>query len=367
MSDRMQADAIIAVLKRWIEVLAKLVLAWREHRRSQRTLMISEDNGALLVHQSGANGAGRKAEPKPKVLSDATAKRVARSARGRFVILALSADKIVTRHLNVPAQAREYLAGIVRNQIERLSPWPADDVMHGFFVNEGDSASLDIQVLMTSRATIDGARATLTAAGLQVDRIVARRPDPDATPKASEPITLWSRMTDAPQEDLTTATRLIGAGIAASVAWAVVLSIFTLTMASSIRRENEELAARAKTLQRQLQAGRTPASMASLPAPQRAWLSKETAASSVIVLEALSRALPDSAHLAEIKLDGTTLRIIGNADDAPALLAPLEQTGHLSNVHFFAPTTRGPDGRQFRFHIEARIEPHIKIADEAAP
>jgi general secretion pathway protein L len=107
--------------------------------------------------------------------------------------------------------------------------------------------------------------------------------------------------------------------------------------------------------------------MASLPAPQRAWLSKETAASSVIVLEALSRALPDSAHLAEIKLDGTTLRIIGNADDAPALLAPLEQTGHLSNVHFFAPTTRGPDGRQFRFHIEARIEPHTKIADEAAP
>jgi general secretion pathway protein L len=174
-------------------------------------------------------------------------------------------------------------------------------------------------------------------------------------------------MTDAPQEDLATATRLIGGGIAAAVAWAVILSIFTLSMASSIRHESEELAARTKTLQRQLQAGRTPASMASLPAPQRAWLSKETAASSVIVLEALSRALPDSAHLAEIKLDGTTLRIIGNADDAPALLAPLEQTGHLSNVHFFAPTTRGPDGRQFRFHIEARVEPHTKIADEAAP
>jgi len=363
----MQADVIKAVLKRWIEVLARLVLAWREHRRSQRTLMISEENGALLVRQSGADAAGRNAERKPKVLSAATARRIARSARGRFVILALSADKIATRHLNVPAQAREFLAGIVRNQIERLSPWPAGEVMHGFFVSEGDSASLDIQVLMTSRATIEGARATLTAAGLEVDRIVARRPDTDATPTASEPITLWSRMTDAPQEDLATATRLIGGGIAASVVWAVILSIFTLTMASLIRHEDEELAARTKTLQRQLQAGRTPASMASLPPPQRAWLSKETAASSVIVLEALSRALPDSAHLAEIRLDGTTLRIIGNADDAPALLAPLEQPGHLSNVHFFAPTTRGPDGRQFRFHIEARVEPHIKIADEAAP
>jgi general secretion pathway protein L len=266
----------------------------------------------------------------------------------------------------VPTQAREFLAGIVRNQIERLSPWPAGEVVYGFAASD-ESASLYILVLMASRATIDGARATLASAGLQVDRIVARRPVPDATPTASEAVTLWSRMTDAPQEDLATATRLIGAGLAASVAWAVILSIFTLTMASSIRRENEELAGRAKTLQRQLQAGRTPASMASLPAPQRAWLSKETAASSVIVLEALSRALPDTAHLAEIRLEGTTLRIIGDADDAPALLAPLEQTGHLSNVHFFAPTTRGPDGRQFRFHIEARIEPHINIVDEAAP
>ena len=364
MSDRMQADVILAVLKRWIEVLAKLALAWREHRRSQRTLMISEENGALVVRQPADD---RKPEQKPKVLSGVTARRVARSARGRFVILALSADKIVTRHLHVPAQAREFLAGIVRNQIERLSPWPAGEVMHGFYANAEDGGSLDIQVLMTSRASIEGARATLAAAGLQVDRIVARRPDTEATPTTSEPVTLWSRTTDAPQEDLATATRLIGGGIAAAVAWAVILSIFTLTMASSIRHEGDELAARTKTLQRQLQAGRTPASMASLPAPQRAWLSKETAASSVIVLEALSRALPDNAHLAEIKLDGTTLRIIGNTDDAPALLAPLEHTGHLSNVHFFAPTTRGPDGRQFRFHIEARVEPHTEIADEAAP
>src|SRR5262245_26673237 len=190
MPDRMQANVIIAVLKRWIEILARLVLAWREQRRSQRTLMISEENGALVVHPSGANG--RKAGRKPKVLSSAKTRRVARSARGRFVILALSADKIVTRHLNVPAQAREFLAGIVRNQIERLSPWPAGEVMHGFYANAEDSGSLDIRVLMTSRASIEGARATLAAAGVQIDRIVARRPDTDATATTSEPITLWS-------------------------------------------------------------------------------------------------------------------------------------------------------------------------------
>src|SRR5262249_56289373 len=120
----------------------------------------------------------------------------------------------VTGHLRWPGQARECAAGMGRNEIERLSPWPAGDVMHGFYANAEDGGALDIQVLMTSRASIEGARATLAAAGLQVDRIVARRPETDATPPAtlpaSEPITLWSRTADAPQEDLATATRLIG-------------------------------------------------------------------------------------------------------------------------------------------------------------
>ena len=52
----MQADVIITVLKRWIEVLARLLLSWREHRRSQRMLMISEENGSLLVLYTCTDG-----------------------------------------------------------------------------------------------------------------------------------------------------------------------------------------------------------------------------------------------------------------------------------------------------------------------
>jgi general secretion pathway protein L len=91
---------------------------------------------------------------------------------------------------------------------------------------------------------------------------------------------------------------------------------------------------------------------------------KETSGSSVILLEALSRALPDSAYLTEIRLESGTLRIIGLADDAPGLLAPLEQSGHLTGVHFSAPTTRGSDGKSFRFSIEAHVEPRIKLEKE---
>ncbi len=52
---------------------------------------------------------------------------------------------------------------------------------------------------------------------------------------------------------------------------------------------------------------------------------------------------------------------------AAAAATRLAVEGDGSVERDLAPTTRGPDGKQFRFHIEARVEPHIKIADEAAP
>ncbi|HMH95853.1 MAG TPA: PilN domain-containing protein [Bradyrhizobium sp.] len=101
-----------------------------------------------------------------------------------------------------------------------------------------------------------------------------------------------------------------------------------------------------------------------MPPAARAWLSKEMSISSVIVMEALSRALPESAYVTEIRLEKENLRIMGLADDAPGLLAPLERSEHMTDVHFFAPTVRGPDGKLFRFSIEARVEPRIKVGED---
>ena len=97
---------------------------------------------------------------------------------------------------------------------------------------------------------------------------------------------------------------------------------------------------------------------------ERAWVLKETAPSGVIVLETLSRALPDTAYVTELSLQKSAVRIVGLTSDAPSLIAPLEHDGQFADVRFFAPTTRGPDGRLFWFHIEAQVEPHIGVAED---
>lgn len=438
------------VLRRWIEVLTAAYFAWREALRARRALTVACENGRFIVRRSRpdrGNGVRHEEPNEPEATFAALTAgapiptEVTRAARTGLIVFELPADLVAVRRIAVPVQAREFLPGIIRNQIERLSPWHADQVVYGFDadVDEEDAATLDVRVLIALRTVIDKARGELAVTGLRVDRIVARQPSSTSPPsqragtwrgpsspspglpgegairklklaiesvrrgyltrptpspptqakegradlsrhaargngrghmqlpglpsgEAIRSVTLWSRVADVSPEHLARAVRRVGAGIATAVAASLALSLWAITAAASLGGEGEELEARVRTLQRQIQG---PAqSLASLSASERAWYTKETAPTAAIVLEALSRALPDGAYLTELRLENATLRIIGLANDAPSLVASLEHSGHLTDVHFFAPTTRGPNDTLFRFNIEAHVEPHFKIAED---
>jgi general secretion pathway protein L len=366
---------IVAIWRRWIKVLAALLFACRDVWRAQRLLMVSHDADRLIVRQAKPDNNplirlmrrnGAESAPAESVLAELPSGTpapddVRRAAQSGFVVLQLPTDKLVMRRISVPAQARDFLPGIVRNQAERLSPWPIEQTVYGFSAeaSQEQDATLDARVFITSRAAVNSARDELDAIGLAPDRIVACQSDVPTAPS----VALWSRLAEAPPETIERTHRQIGMAIVATFLLSLGLSMWALLSAASLRAESEELAARSTTLQRQLQGSRTPQAIASLPPAERAWALKERIPSTVIVLEVLSRALPDTAYLTELHLDNTTLRMIGLASDAATLIAPLERSGHLTDVHFFAPTTRGPDGALFRFHIEAQVVPRLEVTE----
>lgn len=74
------------------------------------------------------------------------------------------------------------------------------------------------------------------------------------------------------------------------------------------------------------------------------------------LLNAISTALPDTAHLAQFELSGRTLALQGVAHAAPDLIAPLEALDQVAKVEFTAPTLRDPvQGlEQFQLTIQLR-------------
>jgi general secretion pathway protein L len=356
------------LLRRWIDVLAGTYFAQREAWRARRSLLVTCQDGTFVIRKASAHSgrsthAEQSKSPALAVVGagDRVPAEVWRLARSGFVTLELPVANIAVRRIAVPVQARDFVSGIVRNQIERLSPWRSDQASFGFDaeIDATDPATLEVRVLIASRAVVDGARDQLTAIGLSADRIAVVPPDADM----AKSITLWSRLVDISPEKQTRMRRHIGFGIAAAVGATLCLSTWAIISAESMQSASEDVAARTDALRRQAQAPLASQSTASLPANQRAWYEKEALPSATIVLEALSRALPDNAHLTELSLQGTTLRISGQSDDAPSLLAPLEHSGCLTNVRFFAPTVREPDGKHFSFHIEGRVEPQVKLSE----
>ena len=83
---------------------------------------------------------------------------------------------------------------------------------------------------------------------------------------------------------------------------------------------------------------------------------KHDAPSSVLVLEWLSKILPDRTYVTELRLEGNKVRLSGVTRDAPSLIGLIEQSERFTRATFFAPTTRSPSDTGDRFHIEAIIK-----------
>src|ERR1700730_15530912 len=86
---------------------------------------------------------------------------------------------------------------------------------------------------------------------------------------------------------------------------------------------------------------------------------KQTTPSSVMVLEAISRVLPDTTYVTELRIEGDKVQVVGISQDAPSLVRLMEQSPQFSRATFFAPTTRAQNDPGERFHIEVHITPYF--------
>jgi general secretion pathway protein L len=261
------------------------------------------------------------------------------------IVLRLGPDEVVQTRLSVPAAASEVLEAVVRNQIERLAPWPADKAFFAYEASPASdgSAALDVRLAVAARSLVEGLVAELDALGF-APGVVDFGADAAAEPRLN----------------LLAATSEEGRRSGRLLLWAIGLLCLAALIAGAIGvsglvQQTRELGALTAQLQ-ELQTKSAAALPGQASARRLAWLAGERGKqpSMAMVVEALSRVLPDDAWLTRLEVEQGTVRLTGNAANASALIGRIEASGHFADVQFSAPTTLA-DGEGESFTITARI------------
>jgi general secretion pathway protein L len=343
----------------WLDSVAGTVATLMGRLETPRIIeFVETDNGEFELRASedapGAPSSHERIRISEGQVAGTMSARIAAIVAASRVELVLAPDRFLFRPLELPARAADLLDGIVRAQIDRLTPWNATEAVFGWSKPiDAGADRIAISIAAIPRPSLAQFVQALAALGVQAIDVFTSLPD--STGKGGRIKVLEHRVRGAlgsGQIRRALAVALLGAGLAAALA----------TGASSIAgallgHEQDTLARRIASLRAGVGA---PGDIAlGSPAAAQRMLNqrKHDMPSSVILLETLARILPDHTHATELRIEDNKLQLTGVTKDAPSLIGLLEQSDHFAKARFSAPTTRSPSDPGETFHIEAEIPP----------
>jgi general secretion pathway protein L len=276
--------------------------------------------------------------------------------RGSRTELVLKPSRFLFRPLELPSRASEFLDGIVRSQIDRLTPWTANEALFNWTPPaQAANERMVVTVAATARTVVMPyieALARLGAASIVISTTT------QGLDSSANPIKIFEQKGRGAIEVTRVRRALTALLLVVSVAAA--FSITASTVATGqLEAEQQDLSRRIAERRAALRDGRE---ASGISAENTLQARNNATPSSVVMLEALSQLLPDHTYVTELRIEGDKLQVVGITRDAPSLIELIEQSPHFTRATFFAPTTRSPEDPGERFHVEARIKPVFTFA-----
>ncbi len=270
--------------------------------------------------------------------------------RGSRAEVVLNPGRFMFRPLELPKRASEFLDGIVRAQIDRLTPWSANEAAYTWTPPvEAANDRIQLTVAATARSQVTPYVRALAALGAA--SVVVSTVPQDAGVGALKVF----EQRNGGSIEVTRIRQILMIVFLGAAALALVSSGVSSILTDSLDSEQQDLShkitARRAAMRRNADGG----------AQRILERRKQTTPASVMVLEALSKVLPDHTYVLELRIENGKVQVTGITKDAPSLIRLIEQSPHFEHAAFFAPTTQSPGEPGERFHIEARVKPHFRV------
>jgi general secretion pathway protein L len=355
----------VPALRGVTERATRFLVWWRDElvglvpERARRLFADAEHDVVLAQVEGGfqvVNGSAPSARGEaPSVLSHAEAlsalARMASSRRLDAVGIRLPLSRCFERRVELPKAARDDVRRMLNFDLERATPFRLSDVYTAHLMADGTVAGgrQRLRQLVVKRDAVDPLIADVKAAGLKPAFVDCWQTAPSAgLPvdflEASAPARSgFGRHVTLPRALALAALLLAGL---ASTLW---LWKHEAALAD-LRAQTAKLRTQAAAVRTALE--RSEAAVADLDRLQRMKLKQVPA---LEVLEELSKILPDSVWLSDLRIEGDTVEIAGLAKSGAALPSLFQRSPLFADATLTAPLTLDPREDKERFGLRVRI------------
>jgi general secretion pathway protein L len=337
----------------WIDGLAALLLAAGGLVSGGKRLTLRLVEGRWVVAAGGRDGGRPIASVTRSASGEIELQPVGAEKAltgGRFEVAAPPGAVVVHRLDPLPAESRPFVDGIVRHQLDRFVPWRAADVVYTTDVAPAGDGRIAVTVAATSRRAL--AAPLAVAARCRAKSIVVVGAGEETRPI---PVPLGESDAKTWRHARTAAAGILAALVLLAAADAIWSTVRWYDLTGRIAEIDAATADRRALL-------RSAADAAGRPSGPPTTLDqlKRQSPIAVVVMESLSRVLPDDAYLTDFRLEDGRVRLIGVSRSVADLVPLLEASDAFDGASFFAPTIRIAGGD--RFHIEAAVVPQLEPA-----
>ncbi|MBI2715610.1 MAG: PilN domain-containing protein [Rhizobiales bacterium] len=343
---------IIDGFLRWMDGVATTVVTMLDWLVAPRRVRLAEqENGTFILQTPVGDSSASLLQVKISNGVASCAGNATTMLKGSRVELAMRPDRFFFRAIELPRRATEFLDGVVRAQIDRITPWDAGEAVFGWSEpTELASDRISVTVAAAARPQIIPLVQAIGHLGAKSIAVSTTLPNEQAD-KAT--IKIFEQSAAGTLEVRQVRRALIAVLLSLAVLSGLAISA-GIVVGNDLQNRQTDVSRRIAERRGIIRAGSDAVSNSALANLAR---QKNQMAASVIVIEALSSILPDNTYVTELRIEGEKVQVVGISGDAPSLIRLIEQSPHFDRATFFAPTTRSPSDPGDRFHIEARIKP----------
>ncbi|MFZ2726559.1 MAG: PilN domain-containing protein [Methylococcaceae bacterium] len=265
------------------------------------------------------------------------------------IVLRLNASQAVTKQLALPLAAKENLAQVVAYELDKYTPFKAEQVYFAvqLLASDTEAGLLKVLLILTTREVIDTVYDDLKALG-----IIAQFVDVEGTHNdiayGDNPYNL---LPERLREKTDKTPRLLVGGLISAM---LLLSLGTLIMPVWFEYQTVQLLdTKIKSIEKEAKSIKAQQQeIDDMMDESRQLIAEKTAAPPVIkLLNELSLLIKDDTSLAYLQYSEGHLQIQGESPVASNLIKALEDSDLFSNTRFVSPVTQDTVSKLERFQI----------------